>query len=431
MASIILSFVGKQDPYSDNTTAEGSIVTLVRHLLQEQCIIARVILLYTADTQQRAIDTRDWLTMAPLELNAGAIATLAVDELLSHDPVNLLLAVQAARWGMDAVLPEMAAGDWLELNASSGTPVMKSAWSILQAAGYALHSRVWQVRNPMEMQVGQQRVFQTNVDTLKHEFELKIVTRQVHDYNYGGAIATLQASGLGDDAVEALLTYARCRLALDFDRAFSAIAPFTTTLDHRWKQEISKLRSKTDRRDLLREAYFNAQIEYRNQQYAEFLVKLSQFQEGVLNYLVGSYLGRELPANYAECDGFWQFVQQFDQGRLHQFLETYRFRGKPLTLQKFPNRPSLTAILESNSRFAEILKPIGQLSQACDRRNQVIHNFEGISQIEDADDLLQQMRQVLKKIASGPLDNPFDQLNQQICTLLDRSVRSVRITKSS
>ena len=34
MASIILSFVGSQDPYSNNTNQEGSIVTLLTHLLE-------------------------------------------------------------------------------------------------------------------------------------------------------------------------------------------------------------------------------------------------------------------------------------------------------------------------------------------------------------------------------------------------------------
>ena len=34
MASIILSFVGNQDPESKQTREEGSIVTLIRHLFK-------------------------------------------------------------------------------------------------------------------------------------------------------------------------------------------------------------------------------------------------------------------------------------------------------------------------------------------------------------------------------------------------------------
>lgn len=425
MPSIILSFVGQQDPYSNNTAKEGSIVSLVHHLLQEDCIIKKVILLYTKDTKQRALETHEWLTMEPLKLPSEAIATLPVDEKLSDDPVNLLLAVQEARRAIDMAMAEMTAADRLEFNASSGTPVLKSTWSILQAAGYAQHSRVWQVRNPEQMIPGQQRVFQTNVDTLKQEFDLRVARQQVNDYNYSGALKSLTVAGLNDQRILALLNYGHCRFALDFDGAYSAIAAITANLDGRWNQEIAKLRSKADRRDLLREAYFNALIEYHNQEYAEFLVKLSRFQEGVLRYLVCTKLGRELPSSPAECAGFWKFLEQAEEGKLYDYLKEYRFKGYPLTLQKFPNRPVLIAILEFYPQFTEVLHPIRALNEACDRRNRVIHEFEGLSQIDDVDDLIQKMQAVLKKIAPGKLDNPFDELNRQIGELMTLSVNSI------
>ena len=68
MSSIILSFVGSQDPYSDNTVIEGSIVTLVTHLLNINQPIKQVILLHTDTTQQNAIDTKDWLESDPANL---------------------------------------------------------------------------------------------------------------------------------------------------------------------------------------------------------------------------------------------------------------------------------------------------------------------------------------------------------------------------
>ncbi len=105
MASIILSFVGNQDPFSDMTEQEGSIVSLVNFLLSQQQQIKHVILLYTEATQQGAIDTKAWLESAPAQVPAGAIAILPVDAALSHDPVNLLLAAQAARNGIEMALP--------------------------------------------------------------------------------------------------------------------------------------------------------------------------------------------------------------------------------------------------------------------------------------------------------------------------------------
>jgi len=60
MNSILLSFVGNQDPFSKNHT-EGSIVSLVRHLTAQNHTIIRAILLHTSDTASNAKETQDWL----------------------------------------------------------------------------------------------------------------------------------------------------------------------------------------------------------------------------------------------------------------------------------------------------------------------------------------------------------------------------------
>lgn len=73
---------------------------------------------------------------------------------------------------------------------------MKSAFSLLQAAGYATNGQVWQVRNPTEVKEGQTRVFPTDVTVLRQEFDLKVVKGQIEGFNYGSALANLEASGL-------------------------------------------------------------------------------------------------------------------------------------------------------------------------------------------------------------------------------------------
>ena len=160
-SSIVLSFVGQQDPYSENTNKEGSIATLIRHLLDQKYNIRRVILLHTQDVAQKASDTKHWLQDKPFNLPEESIELVPVGEELSTDPVSLLLAVQEARKGLEKAIPYLSKQDRLEFNASSGTPVMKTSWSLLQAAGYASHSSVWQVRNPEEIKEGQPHVFQT------------------------------------------------------------------------------------------------------------------------------------------------------------------------------------------------------------------------------------------------------------------------------
>ena len=74
MPSILLSFVGNQDPFSKNHT-EGSIISLVRHLTAQNHPITQSILLYTSDTAGNAQETRDWLE-SELTLPPQAIATL-------------------------------------------------------------------------------------------------------------------------------------------------------------------------------------------------------------------------------------------------------------------------------------------------------------------------------------------------------------------
>jgi hypothetical protein len=84
MASIILSFVGTQDPYSDRTNEEGSIVTLVQHLSDRNKEIAHIFLLFTQDLQERAEITQQWLK-EEAKITAS-IDLISVDPALSEDP---------------------------------------------------------------------------------------------------------------------------------------------------------------------------------------------------------------------------------------------------------------------------------------------------------------------------------------------------------
>ena len=112
-SSIVLSFVGQQDPYSESTNTEGSIATLIRHLLDQKYNIRRVILLHTQDVAQKASDTKHWLQDKPFNLSEESIELVPVGEELSTDPVSLLLAVQEARKGLDKAIPYLSKQDRL------------------------------------------------------------------------------------------------------------------------------------------------------------------------------------------------------------------------------------------------------------------------------------------------------------------------------
>ncbi len=307
----------------------------------------------------------------------------------------------------------------LELNASSGTPMMKSSWSILQAAGYAPRSHVWQVRNPQQMQPGQSRVFQIDVSTLKQEFDIKVIQRQVQDYNYSGALITLQESGLRTDPIQALLEAGYYRLALDFDRAFSSLKTATQAVDLPWLQELARLRQK-DAQALLQEAYFNTLIRLQTRKYADFLVGLFKLQEQVLYFLVRERIGLAVSGQPSQKAQSWQAIQQADQGKLYQFLQTYTLpRGDRLDMNRI-SRFVLQAIVEYYPQFTAIAPLIRDLNQYCELRNESVHGFVGVSEIDDEATLLNTLRKLMKHITRISNVNPFDQLNGTIVDLLNR-----------
>ena len=415
MSSIILSFVGSQDPYSNNTEIEGSIVTLVTHLLHINQPIKQVILLHTDTTQQNAIDTKDWLESDPANLPPECITIRLVDPKLSADPVNLLIAAQESRKAIDLARTQMDSQDTLEFNASSGTPVMKSVWSVLQAAGYAPQSRIWQVRNPREMQPNQERVFTTDVTTLKDEFDRKVIAQQVQDYNYSGAAITLKESNLARPVTVALLEYGYHRRALNFDRAFSVIDPLREQINPCWISEITPLRQKNSQA-LLKEAYFNALLRLQTQQYADFLVSLFRLQEQLLYYLVQEKIGLDVSGKFQDKARSIEAIKQVDEGKLYQFLQNYTLpRGGKLDIYKSISRYVFQAIVEYYpNKFQTLVPLIQNLNHYCDLRNDSVHGFVAVSEIENEQTLLNTLNQLMKQVTPLPDQNPFDRLNQDI-----------------
>lgn len=425
-SSIVLSFVGQQDPYSENTNQEGSIATLIRHLLDQKYSIRRVILLHTQDVAQKASDTKHWLQGDSFHLPEESIELVPVGAELSTDPVSLLLAVQEARKGLEKAIPYLSKQDRLEFNASSGTPVMKTSWSLLQAAGYAPHSSVWQVRNPREMKEGQPRVFQTNVDTLKNEFDFKVVKRQIEDYNYSGALVTLKESNLSTNLIIALLEYGQYRIAFDFKRASEVIQPFANLVEPEFIAEINSLEN-NDQIVLFKEAYFRSITKLKNQQYADFLVDVFRFQEGFLRFLVKTKLEFNLPEKPTENQEFWQKLKDFDGAVLDRFLNNYTLpNGKKLNFgQGFLNRIVMMAILECyEQEFANLLEPLKELNEYCDQRNRIAHSFEGVSELQDEEKVVKILQDILQQKTTLPDDNPFDVLNSKICFLVTECLHS-------
>jgi hypothetical protein len=300
---------------------------------------------------------------------------------------------------------------------------MKTAWRLLQAAGYAPQSSVWQVRNPDKVKPGQARVFQTNVDTLKNEFDFKVIQQQINNYNYAGALISLEKSNLSFPLIKALLEYGQYRLAFDFDRAFNSIQQFKDKVDKSLVSEISNLRRK-DSFALLKEVYFKALTRLQNQQYADFLVDVARFQERFLQYLAEQKLGMKMPKFYSETSGFWEKIKKVDNGKLYQFLADYRLpKNGKFTLQGFPNRPNMMAILEYYQESPSLLEPLRVLDEFCEVRNGIIHRIEGISDLDNPEVITRAMREALLQKTEVSKENRFTSLNKMICEELGKYLR--------
>jgi hypothetical protein len=423
MASMILSFVGNQDPHSKHNN-EGSIVSLIKHLCQHQVDIQSVWLLHTDSMQQNAIDTKDWLVSEIESLTANAIALIPVSVALSDDPINQWLAVQEARKAVEQARSHQSAEDTLDFNASSGTPAMKSAWGILQATGYAPRSHICQVRNPKEMQSGQARVFRNDVNVLKDELDIQVIKQQIQDYNYSGAIASLSQSNLSTNAIAALLQSGYYRISRNFNRAYSSLDGVANSVDPQWLQELAALRQKQEKIQL-QEAYFNALTRLKTQKYADFLVDVFRLQEALLYYLAEQCSGVKLSGKPTQTTQGWQAIKQLEQGQVYRYLQNYKLpKGDLLRLNQAISRYVVIALLEYYPQYSSTLSLIRGLNEYCELRNEAVHGFVGVSEIEDQDQLLMILRKLMKQVVSIPDINPFDRLNQQICDPLDRTMQT-------
>ncbi len=416
MASIILSFVGQQDPFGKET-GEGSIVTLVRDLVAQGKAIKRAVLIYTEKTATGARETREWISLE-LGIDSRDVELIPASWELSNDPTDLLKAAQEAKRGLDLARLHLDNGDRIEFNASSGTPAMKSAFSILQAAGYVTNGTVWQVRNPSEMREGQTRVFATDVGVLRQEFDRKVIQKQVADYNYSGALESLKSSGFNSERAIALLEYGRCRMAFDFDAAFNSLRSLVDDVPQQLLKEISALRQRS-LDAIAKELYFNAMIRYHNHEFSEFLVLLTQFQECVLAILVKRKLGLDLPSSYLDTATFWEQVMSIDSGKPFAALsDAYQRKGWRLNAEGFTKRPQLIGLLSAYQDLNRMIELISFLDNYCEKRNRRIHRFEGVSEIEDGTELIAKLRRLVMMLVALPDENSFDVLNRTVYDLV-------------
>jgi hypothetical protein len=425
MASIIISFVGSQDPGSTVTNQEGSIVTLVKYLLAEKYQIKHIFLLYTEATANNAQLTQEWITdlIEDSNIQPKQFDLIEVSQQFSADPINLLLAINEAKKIIKKAQIIQDQNDYLELNSSSGTPTMKTAWATLQCARQIPNSRIWQVRNPREIKENQERVFPTNVDSLNKEFDLKIIKTQVSNYNYNGALTTFKSSNLTDNGLGVYLEYGANRLASNFSIAQRLISKYKSFFPDRLVRDINLLTQKNQIHFLI-ELFEHTKIKLESQEYANALVLLFAFQEAALRYMVRENLTPELKNkswNRDMEDILLKKIENYDQGKLYDYLQKYRLRnGQSLKLYSL-NRIIMLAILEYFSVNQQLLNSFNNLEKYCEQRNDFVHQFEGVANISDKEihHIINNIRVILAGLTTIPSQNSFQVLNEKIDELID------------
>lgn len=427
MASIVLSFVGNQDPASETTNQEGSIITLIRHLIKLNCKLRKVILLYTEDTKDNAILTKEWLQQDDLKIATAQIELIAVSSNLSNDPVDLKLANKEANKAFKKAKTYRKDNDIFEFNSSSGTPSMKKAWEILQASSHGINSRLWQVRNPKKMKASQALVFENNINVFKDESDFSVIKKQLQNYNYSGAIETLNNSDLDSKISHDLMEYGYYRLAFDFQSAREVIQPYQQEISQELVKNINNLYNKNIL-ELLQEVYYKGIIKIQTKQYADFLVLLFSFQENMLKFLVKQQLLKDDSQQLNWKVAKEKINYQLQQGELNEYLKNYSYDGRSLNLNGDINRIIMLAILDyfsqSDDKLNDIISLIKQLENYCKVRNDLVHDLKGVSELKNEAEIITTMKEILFLVKSDfQTVNPFNLLNEQIVKQLTLLVR--------
>jgi hypothetical protein len=146
MKNVLLTFVGKQDPFSEKTGKEGAIVTIVRKYKPDV-----VVMLPSADmpgvkdsTQTNAYDTKDWIFE-----EVSADIDVYVKPLSLLDPTSYRQIMSEGEKELKALMDSLCKEDVkFYLNSSSGTPEMKSMWLVWANSAFIPKAVVLQVADP-------------------------------------------------------------------------------------------------------------------------------------------------------------------------------------------------------------------------------------------------------------------------------------------
>lgn len=185
---VLLSFVGKQDPFSGRTETEGGIVTLCRHL-EPDCAL----LLYSSappgsgadSTDKNAQDTLDWLKS---ELPSIGVR---LQPLVLSDPRNHKAVLDMTRMYTQNFLSSLPDDTEIVINTTSGTPQMHAVWLLLANSRIYGEPRLFQIANPEVLLPGEPRVTEISIPFMYEESLMSTARRYIDQASYVAAAETL------------------------------------------------------------------------------------------------------------------------------------------------------------------------------------------------------------------------------------------------
>jgi hypothetical protein len=275
------------------------------------------------------------------------------------------------------------------------------------------------------MKPGQDHVFATDMGILRQQFDRPIIQKQLDDYNYSGALITLESSSFKTDLLIAMIKYGHSRSAFDFDQAGEYIESYHNQVSTDLLKDIDELRKPDDKprkpkdklpkpEALLKEIYYGAEIYEKTKNYCNFLIAVGQFQENSLRLLL-SNAGLPVPED-RKWKSFWLKVKQVNTGELLKHLsnEQTHHEYKYIRTQGELNIPTMLEILRYFKDPNMPINTLEKLRATCEQRNDYMHQLKGVSKVPEAQTVLNDMRTILCTLTTVPPQNPFDRLNTEI-----------------
>ncbi len=362
---------------------------------------------------------------------------------LTDDPADYGLMLNALSEELAEMEDQVSFDDRVYLEVTGGTTAMSSMLLVagVEAFGRRVHA--------LYVRPGADRPHLVSIGSRFFARQAQLVLQeQLRRYAYGAARTSVDRRGdlIAPDVADqvllrALLDYADCRLAFDFDKAREALHRASAYASGRLQAHVRFRQRELARRDsaaLLAELIHTMRIQYQLGQYADFAQRLFRFREGCLRHLAEGMGLRYRRGDERYVDPHW--VDQVVG--LHEFLDDYAspigdrqvsigWADHPLTAT------SLGAVVdffiargEPWDRLRAAVDALHRLSSVADLHHKGLagHGFEGISRTDlehefgqDPDRIVLLLEEIYNTLFTAELgDSAYETLNGLILGLLRR-----------